>query len=149
MVVFFMGKPPEENKEVETPQKVNVGGRPRADIDMKVLETLCQFKVTKKFCAEYLEVSEDAIEARIRRDFDKTFEEYRESKNKRMQLKLQSTAIEMALGKNVTMLIFCLKNLSGWTDKPAEIDELKSSFKNIEEVLDDIQKKRGKNDHRI
>lgn len=46
-----------------------------------------------------------------------TFEEYHESRISRTATKLQQKALEMALNGDRTMLIFCLKNLAGWSDK--------------------------------
>lgn len=128
----------------------NKGGRPRTiEIDWKVLDTLMQFKVTKKFCAEYMNISEDTIDARLKSEFQLTFDQYRQERNQKMQLRLQSTAIEMALGKNTAMMIFCLKNLCGWSDKPHEIEELQSGLINIQDYINDLHKRRSKNDHSI
>jgi hypothetical protein len=91
--------------------------QPKVEIDWKILDTLLQFKVTLKFCAEYLECSVDAIQRRIKEEKGKTFEEYHASKLGRTAVKLQQKAIEMALTGDRTMMIFCLKNLAGWADK--------------------------------
>lgn len=90
---------------------------PKKEIDWKILDTLLQFKVTLKFCADYLETSVDTIQRRIKEEKKMTFEQYHHSKLSRTAVKLQQKAIEMALKGDRTMLIFCLKNLAGWSDK--------------------------------
>jgi len=91
--------------------------QPRVEMDWKILDTLLQFKVTLKFCAEYLGVSVDTIQRRVKEEKLITFEEYHASKLQRTAVRLQQKAIEMALTGDRTMLIFCLKNLAGWADK--------------------------------
>lgn len=88
----------------------------KKEIDYKVFDAIVQFKVTKGFCADYLGISEDTIENRLREDHDMTFTEYRELKNARVGLKLQQKAVEQALKGNNTMLIFALKNMAKWSD---------------------------------
>jgi len=89
----------------------------KVEVDWKTLDALLQFKVTLKFCADYLEISTDAIQRRCKEEKGMTFEEYHQSRLQRTATKLQQKAIEMALSGDRTMLIFCLKNLAGWTDK--------------------------------
>lgn len=89
----------------------------KKEINWDKLDALLQFKVTKSFCADYLETSEDTLERRIKKKHGVTFSEYREKKAQGMGLKLQQKAIQMAMSGNVTMMIFCLKNIANWTDK--------------------------------
>lgn len=89
----------------------------KVELDWGRLDALLQFKATLKFCAEYLEVSVDSIQRRIKEEKGITFEEYAALKLNRTAVKLQQKAIEMALGGNTTMMIFALKNLAGWSDK--------------------------------
>ncbi len=86
-------------------------------LDWAGLDALLQFKVSKGFCADYLGISEDTIDRRIKSEHNMTFTQYREYKCMGMGLKLQQKAIQMALAGNATMLIFSLKNLAGWSDK--------------------------------
>lgn len=81
------------------------------------LDALLQFKVPLRFVAEYMEVSVDAIQRRLKEEKGMTFEEYAALKLQRTAVKLQQKAIEMALAGNSTMMIFALKNLAGWADK--------------------------------
>lgn len=91
-------------------------GRKPIEINWEILDALVQFKVTKGFCADYLGVSEDTIEKRIREKFDMTFTEYNNLKLARTGYKLQQKAISLALSGNVTMMIFALKNIANWSD---------------------------------
>ena len=89
----------------------------KIDIDFKVLDALVQFKVTKIFVADYIGVSPDTIEKRIRENFDMTYTEYSKLKQQRTGFKLQQKCIELALGGDRTLMIFALKNMAGWSDK--------------------------------
>ena len=81
-----------------------------------------QFRATTKaFAADYLEVSADTIDRRLKEDHNTTFSVYHEMKMGRVSNKLQEKAIQMALAGDRTMLIFCLKNYSKWQDK-VEVD---------------------------
>lgn len=86
-------------------------------LNYDALDALLQFKTTKKFCSDYLGISEDTIERRLREDKDMTFTQYHELKMGRTGIKLQQKAIEQALSGNATLMIFALKNLAGWSDK--------------------------------
>jgi len=89
----------------------------KKQLDYSALDALLQFKTTKRFCADYLGVSEDTIERRLKEDHNSTFKEYHQLKMGRTAVNLQQKAIEQALKGNTTMMIFCLKNLAGWADK--------------------------------
>jgi len=89
----------------------------KVEINWDKLDALLQFKVSLKFCAEYMGVTIDAIRRRIKEKHNMTFGEYHELKMERTATKLQQKAIEMALGGNTTMMIFALKNLAKWSDK--------------------------------
>ena len=92
----------------------------KIELNYDKLDALLQFKVTLRFCADYLEVSEDTIMRRIKEDHGMTFTEYHTLKMERTAVKLQQKAIELALKGNSTMLIFSLKNLAKWSDKVEE-----------------------------
>ena len=96
----------------------------KTEVDFVALDAMLQFKVSLKFCADYLGVSRDAIMRRIKEKYDMTFKEYHELKIERTATKLQQKAIEMAFNGDRTMLIFCLKNLANWSDKTEAKQEL-------------------------
>ena len=84
------------------------------------LNTLLELKATKKICSDLLGVSQDTLKRRIEERYKKSITEFRDEKLSTTKVKLQSKAIMMALSGDRIMLIFCLKNICGWTDK-AEI----------------------------
>jgi hypothetical protein len=86
-------------------------------IDFKVLDALVQFKVTKGFVADYLKVSEDTVEKRIKENTGMTFTEYSKLKQQNVAYKLQQKCIEQALKGDRTLMIFALKNMANWSDK--------------------------------
>ncbi len=106
---------------------------PKVEIDWKVLDTLLQFKVTLEYCADYLQVSTDAIQRRCKEEKGMTFSEYHKLKLQRTATKLQQKCLEMAIGGNVTALIFALKNVAGWSDKIENKSEITSNT--LEEFL--------------
>lgn len=87
------------------------------DFDYNVFDALMQFKVSKEFCADYMKVSKNTIDRKLKKDFNVTFSEYSVVKMARTGYKLQQKAIEMALSGNTVMMIFALKNLAEWSDK--------------------------------
>jgi hypothetical protein len=102
-------------------------------IDFNVLEALLQFKVSKVFVADYMGVSPDTIENRIREKYDMT---YTELSNLRIQgtgHKLQQKAIEMALDGDGRMMQFALKNLSNWVDR---VEQKIETTLTLEDLLD-------------
>lgn len=109
----------------------------KKELNYDALDAMLQFKVNKKFCAEYLEMSEDTLERRLREDKDKTFTEYHQLKMGRTAIKLQQKSIDMAMRGNVTMMIFCLKNLAGWSDKQEVVQttEIKINIDSEDEGL--------------
>ena len=89
----------------------------KKELNYDALDALLQYKTTRQFCADYLQVSEDTIERRLKEDKGMTFTEYQKVRSGKMAVKLQQKAIDLAMAGNPTMMIFCLKNLAGWADK--------------------------------
>ena len=89
----------------------------KIELNYDKLDALLQFKVSLRFCADYLGVSRDTVMRRIKEDHGMSFEEYHALKMEMPATKLQQKAIEEALKGNNTMLIFALKNLAKWSDK--------------------------------
>ena len=90
---------------------------PKTEVNYQVLDSLLQFKVTKKFCADYLQISEDAIDRRIKEDFNMTFGEYHSQRMGRTAVKIQQKIVELALKGNPKLLEVAAKYLAGWTEK--------------------------------
>lgn len=116
--------------------------KPDTQLDYGVVDTALYYGATIKqlkflLAKKGVDISERTIQRAIERDKDKTFTEYRDEHKGGLQLKLTQKAVEMALNGNVSMLIFCLKNLCGWSDK--QETEVKNDIKiNIDKLDSDL-----------
>lgn len=97
------------------------------------LDGLLAHKSSLIVCADILDVHENTIKSHIKQRFEMTFTEYAEKKLSRTKVKLVQKALEMAMSGNVTMTIFCLKNICKWSDNNQD-EELS---KKIEVILTD------------
>jgi hypothetical protein len=68
-------------------------------------------------CEEIMGVTDDTINNRIKAKYGITFSAYRNKKMSLTRMTLVQKALDQAKAGNVTMMIFCLKNLCGWSDK--------------------------------
>lgn len=122
------GKSQQESSDKAISKK-STPGPPPIEINYSVLDALLQFKVKKNYVCEYLEISEDTLDRRLKRDHNMTFTEYHALRLQRTSVRLQKMAIEMAMGgKNTAMMIFCLKNIAGWCDDPIDGEILNRSI---------------------
>jgi hypothetical protein len=97
-------------------------------LDWDLLNGLLQRGARLTDCAELLKCSKSIIEKKIRKQYQLSFGEYRDSKLSVLRMKLIDKAIDSALvHHNTAMLIFCLKNICKWTDKQ-EIDHTSSDL---------------------
>jgi hypothetical protein len=103
--------------------------RPKVPIDDHQLRTILRWKPTLVDVAHFFECSPDTIEKYIRDTYDCRFTEFRDQNMVKTRHNLVQTAIKKAEQGDNTMLIFCLKNLCGWRDRPAE--EENDPFKNM------------------
>jgi AraC-like DNA-binding protein len=92
-------------------------GRPSKKNDVDQLESLMRLKPTLADTAAFFKCTERTIERYIRDNFDKTFFDFRHENMVHTRLSLVREAIKQAQSGNTAMLIFCLKNLCGWTDR--------------------------------
>lgn len=103
-------------------------GPKKKQLDYSKLDALLCVKVTKAFCADYLGVSQDTIDRRIKEDHGMCFTDYQELKLARTGYSLQRKALEMALGGSVPMMIFALKNIAKWADRTEEVQTIIEKF---------------------
>lgn len=87
------------------------------DEAFRKLEKFCKFKPTLLECAYFLGADPNTIERAIRKRYNKTFSEYRDSFVVQTKYSLISKAVQQALDGNTKMMVFCLKNLAGWKEK--------------------------------
>ena len=103
--------------------------RPKKEMDQKQFEALLRLNPTLKDTAAFFKVSEDTI---YRRAQEWGYESFADAKHKNMvhtRLDLVREAVKQATKKgNNTMLIFCLKNLCGWSDSGSKVEELEQKI---------------------
>jgi len=103
------------------------------------LDAVLGMGASKSMAASVMDCSEDTIDRRIKKEHEQTFSQYREIKLAPTKIRLQQKALTMGLGGNVTMLIFCLKNLCEWSDKVENTNKGESSvsIKFVEEKAEE------------
>lgn len=121
----------------------NKGGRPRKEIDDVQLRAVMRFKPTLADTAAFFDCGEDTMSLWIKNTYGLGFQEFREQNMVHTRFTLIRKAISMAEGGNVPMLIFALKNLCGWNDKPPDIDKDKPLVIRLAYNLDDDEKPVG------
>lgn len=97
--------------------------RPQKPIDAKQLDRLMRFNPPLEDVAAWFGVSADTIERRIKELESCSFAEFRRKRMSGVRIKLINKAISMAERGDRTMLIFCLKNLCRWADKPGDFND--------------------------
>lgn len=104
-----------------------MAGRPKADIDDNKLRQFMRLKPSLADCAAFFECHEDTIRQYIKREYKTDFPTFRGQNMVHTRYMLIRTAIKKAEKGDNVMLIFCLKNLCGWTDKhPPTAEEVKA-----------------------
>jgi AraC-like DNA-binding protein len=97
----------------------NPVGRPPVELDMEQLAALMRFRPTREDAAAFFGVSADTVERRIKADTGLTFLQFREQKMVHTRISLVRNALKRAETSDA-MLIFCLKNLCGWSDNATQ-----------------------------
>jgi hypothetical protein len=92
------------------------------------------FRLMQGKDAKYDEIpSQSTLEKIVCEHFDAAnLTELREKRKDALKIQLKRKAVTMALGGNVSMLIFCLKNLAGWSDNVQPVpttDEMKNTIR--------------------
>jgi len=87
------------------------------------LKALCRMKPTKKDCAAFFEVSEDTIDRRCQEYEGIPFAAFRDKYMVHTRMDLIRKALKQA-EKSPAIMIFCLKNLCGWSDKNVDAQDV-------------------------
>lgn len=118
-------------------------GDKKVIIDPKQLEAFMRMKPSLADTAAFFKCGETSIADYIRTNYDKTFREFREQNMVHTRHELIRTAIDKARKGDNVMLIFCLKNLCGWSDKPEKEQDDADKYKQMttDELLKLVQKK--------
>jgi hypothetical protein len=85
-----------------------------------------------------MKVHQDTLLRRIKKKHGLTFAEYRDKKMACVRRTLVQKAIDLALSGDRALLIFCLKNYCGWSDK----QDIVVNNTSLEEYLSSLRKKR-------
>lgn len=111
--------PTSKNKTPAKNKKTSKMGRPKIfdDEKDKQLRAILRLKPTLVDCAAFFDVDPSTIERYINRQYNCTYAEFRDQNMVHTRFSLIRKAIQKAEGGDNVMLIFCLKNLCGWTDK--------------------------------
>jgi len=64
------------------------------------------------------------------------FTEYREKRKDGVKVALKNKAVQMAMAGNTAMLIFCLKNLCGWSDNVQAVPDPEDAKNKIRMAYD-------------
>lgn len=99
------------------------------NIDEPQLKALMRLKPSLADTAAFFECSESTIHRFIQDTFNLKFKEFRDRHMVHTRHDLVRKAIAMAMDSNVPMLIFCLKNLCAWKDRPDPFDDEKEEGK--------------------
>jgi len=111
-------------------------GRKKIEIDWTKLTPMLQLGASLEMCAGVFECSEDTIENKIKEEFGVTFRELRNQKMATTKIKLLQKGLSKAFDGDNTLLIFCLKNLCGWSDKVSNETELKGNLDvNVNDII--------------
>lgn len=86
-------------------------------LDKDNLQDLMNFYPRLQDVAAFFRCSQDKIEIYIRDNYDMTFREFKEAYSTDVRLSIVQKALELVNKGNTAMVIFCLKNMLGWTDK--------------------------------
>lgn len=114
---------------------MNFVGRPRKEIDFKLVENMCQIQCTKSEIASVLQVSEDTIEKRIAEQYNCNFTEYYKRHSEGGKASLRRSMFKSAHKGNVTAQIWLSKQHLGMRD-PKQLSEL--TIKDDESVAKDL-----------
>ena len=126
-----------EKKSVKKSSKKKKVGRKKISFDevkhtdWDKLDVILQFKPDIAGAADILGVSEVTLERRIKETTNCTFMEYRDKKMAPVKIRLVKKAIDKAMAGDNTMLIFCLKNFCGWSDRPLDLNGSDNQVANL------------------
>lgn len=109
----------------------NSVGRPKKELDWKVLDSILQFGANLIDCSDILNLSEDTIQKRIRDQFDLTFTEYRHRKMSKMRMKLLQKQFDVAMKGSTALLIWLGKQYLGQSEKIEQTTEMAINPTNI------------------
>jgi hypothetical protein len=118
-------------------------GRPRKPIDPEMLVRFLEVYPTKQQTANFFDCSPEHIENEIDRLFGCSFSALRERESQGIKRALMSWCLRYAKAGNHNLIMFAMKNVNGWSDKPEieqntnQVIELRYSIKNVNQKQED------------
>lgn len=94
--------------------KVNLGGRPRIEIDIEQLGAFCRLDPSSEDCAAFFKCSVDTIEKAIKRATGLGFTEFKSQNLVYTRFELIRSAVRKA-ETDTKMHIFALQNMCKWS----------------------------------
>lgn len=131
-----------KEKDRERAKKKNPSQRGQSPllIDKKLFEALLPYGPTLSEMCNHFDVHENTIKNFCKREYNTTYTELMELKMGSVRIRLRQKAITMALNNgDRTMLIFCLKNLCGWSDNPDSDKMIKENLSEIKNKISRIE----------
>lgn len=114
--------PPSINPPAElTETKTKPPGHAASKIDWDMFNKLCSFPIKQDDISWIMDVSVDTLAREIRAKFDLTFAEYMTKRQATLRMALLQKQYQVAMGGNVSMLIWLGKNWLGQRDKFEEV----------------------------
>ena len=106
------------------PKRKKMGRPVKVEIDDQKLCAFLRLKPTIQDAAAFFECQENTIRRHCQKVHGKTYESLRLEKAVHTRHAIMRACIEKALKGDNTMLIWCSKNLCGWTDRAEPGNEL-------------------------
>lgn len=91
--------------------------RPQKEIDKEQFEKLCSMFCTQIEIAEFFDVTDDTIHSWCKRTYKLGFSEVYKRKSSMGKMSVRRKQFEVAMGGNVTMLIWLGKQYLGQADR--------------------------------
>ena len=114
-------------------KKSNRGRPSTVKIDAHLLETIMSYGATCLDCANEFDCSEDTIVRFIKSKWGMNYAEFSKKRQGKVRIKLRQKMLQLALEKgNTALLIWCSKNMLGWSDSP-EISKEPEGFVFVDE----------------
>ena len=104
-------------RKLKPKEPKNGAGRPRKEIDMKLVASLCEIQCTGEEIAAVLGMSYDTLERRVQEETGNNFADYRKDKTANGRMSLRRAQFKAAMEGNVTMQIWLGKQTLGQRDK--------------------------------
>lgn len=97
-------------------------GRPKTELPWEAIEAMATLKASNAQVLAFLEmqgikITDDTLNNHARERYGCKFSDFVAKRFEGTKLKLVQKALELAFAGNVVSLIFCMKNLCGWSNE--------------------------------